>query len=203
MKGSKMKKLSTLIKILIGLVISASGLLALILFMSGTSPSRPGSAQAGYPAPVNKSNVQQLTGYPAPAKNGTSTPSKSVVNIQATPRPLSKEDALSATRIAEKAQYVPSAMELATAAADEERMRKVMALTLPPVIDRSYPINSVEDLPQVVYDALRGDNGAYVPCVHAENPGTPIFLQSINKSPDYYMIPFFKNNQLCALSIVR
>jgi hypothetical protein len=198
-----MKKLSTLLKILVGLAISGSGLFALILFMSGTSPSRPGSAHAGYPAPVDKSNGQQLTGYPAPDKNGTSTPSKSAISVQVTPTPLSKEDALRATRIAEKVQYVPSAKELATAAADEERMHKVMALTLPPVIDHSYPISSVEDLPQVVYNYPLSEDRPYIPCIRAKEPGSPIFLKSIDKSPDYYMIPFFKNSQLCALAIVR
>lgn len=165
-----------LIKVLVGLAISTAGLLALILFMSGNSPNRPGSAQTGSPTPIA---------------------------VQATPEPLSKEEALSATQIAKKAQYAPSAMELATAAAAEERMRKVMTLTLPPVTDRSYPINSVGDLPQVVYNYPLSENRPYMPCLRAKEPGAPLFLKSISRSPDYYMIPFFKNSQLCALAIVN
>jgi hypothetical protein len=200
--GLKMKKLSMLIKILIGLTISGSGLLALILFMSGTSPSRPGSAQAGYPAPVDKSNVQQLTGYPAPDKNGTSTPSQSAVSVQATPKPLSKEAAIMATQGAAKLMYTPSASELADAEAEKQLRSSGVMLPLPPVIDYSYPINIVEDLPQVVYNYPLGEDGPYMPCVHAKEPGAPIFLKSISQSPDYYMIPFFKDGQVCALAIV-
>jgi hypothetical protein len=174
MKGSKMKKLSTLIKILIGLAISGTGLLALILFMSGTSPLRPGNALAGYPT---------------------------LVDTGTTPEPFNMEDALSATQIAKKLRYTPSAMELATAAVDEQMKRKV--LTLPPIIDHSYPINSVEDLAQVIYNSSFRENDEFMSCIRAKSPGTSIFLQSIDKSPDYYMIPFFKNNQLCALAIVR
>jgi hypothetical protein len=176
MKGSKMKKLSMLIKILIGLTISVTGLLALILFMSGTSPNQSGSTQARYSTPVD---------------------------AQATPTPLSKEDALSATQIAKKVQYTPSAMELATGAAAEQMKRKAMVTPLSPVIDHSYPINSVEDLPQVIYNYPLNEDRPYMPCISAKEPGTPIFLKSIDQSPDYYMIPFFKDSQLCALAIVR
>jgi hypothetical protein len=161
-----MKKLGTLIKILIGLVISGSGLLALIFFMNGTSPNQSGSAQA-------------------------------------TPTLLSKEDALSATQIAKKVQYTPSAMELATGAAAEQMKRKAMATPLSLAIDHSYPINSVEDLPQVVYNYPLSKDRPFMPCVSAKEPGAPIFLKSISQSPDYYMIPFFKNSRLCALAFVR
>lgn len=196
-----MKKLSTLIKILVGLVISVSGLLALILFMNGTSPSHPGSAQAGYPAPVDKSNAQQLTGYPAPDKNKTNTPSKSLAGVQATPTPLSKDAAIMATQVAAKLMYTPSAAELADAEAGKQLRSSGIMLPLPPVLDYSYPISTAEDLPQVVYNFPLSED--YRPCVGAGNSGTPIFLQSISPSPDYYMIPFSKDGQICALAFVR
>lgn len=178
-----MQKKNTLIKGLIGLIIFGLGLLALFLRMRGTNPPTSEPVQMGQPAPT---------------MSATGTLSQSV---QGTPQPLNKQDELRVTQIIEKLKQTP----ITAAEVEQELKREAAIMPLPPVIDRAYSINSVEDLPQVVYNYPLADNDIYTPstCIRAKNPGAPLLIQSLDKSPDYYMIPFFKNSQLCALATVR
>jgi hypothetical protein len=178
-KGSDMLK-NTLIKMLIGLIVFGLGLSALFLWMSGSN------------LPENE-RVQ--VSQPAATTSATSTLSRSV---QGTPCPLNEQDQLRVTQMIEKLKQTP-----VIAAEVEQELKHEAAITpLPPVIDHAYPVNSVEDLPQVVYNYPLSEDREYRPCVDAKNPGAPRLITSLDKSPDYYMIPFFKNSQLCALATV-
>lgn len=175
-----MQNKNTLIKGLIGLIIFGLGLSTLLLWMKGTNPPE---------------NERVQTAQPVATLRATYTLSQ---DVQGVPLPRNEQDGLRLTQVIEKLKLTP----ISAAEVELQLTQSAARTPWPYGIRPSYPVKSLEDLPDVVYESYpSGDE--YMACIGAKNPGKPIFLQSIDSSPDDYMIPFYKNNQLCALAIVN
>jgi hypothetical protein len=69
----------------------------------------------------------------------------------------------------------------------------------------SFPVASAADLPQVVYhDPFYGtDETGFGLCIQAKNPGSAVLVHPLTGDLDYYIVPFFKDNKLCATALVE
>jgi hypothetical protein len=169
--------------------------LLLIIAVKNLIPGAGASLQSsGYPPPVGTTPP-----YPPPLLNVTATPNLSIPITTASPQPLrSAKDGhiLSPTEIAAIATY------------DYEGM---LLLTPPPpdalkqVTPPSFPVASLSDLPQVVYnDPFYGsDDTGLGSCIKSKNPGSAVFVQSLNTFPSYYIVPFYKDNKVCAKALIE
>lgn len=64
----------------------------------------------------------------------------------------------------------------------------------------NFPITSINDLTQLIYlnTFYSSSNTEIGNCVQARTPGTPVLVHVLDGDPDYYIVPYFKNDQLCA-----
>ncbi len=151
------------------------------------------------------SSSQAVTEYPPPRESPRAFPTQ-VMNID-TPKPTLEP--FEATQYALKVNHTPSPSEIAAEAtyfaemAIYDAQSKLITPTPPPT-PVYYPVNSMADMPKVVYnDPFFGNvnNGDFGFCLKANQPGEALLIKSLNKneSPDYYMLPFFKDGQVCSL----
>ena len=63
----------------------------------------------------------------------------------------------------------------------------------------NFPITSINDLTQIIYrnSFYSNSDSEISDCIQARTPGTPVLVHSLDGDPDYYIIPYFKNDQLC------
>jgi hypothetical protein len=135
--------------------------------------------------------------YPLVNQNITSTPGNSYLTVSPTPlRDLKDGHILSPAEIGAIATYDYEGRKVATLAAIYPKS----TLTLP-----SYPVSSTADLPQVVYHDpfYGGDEMDFGECIQAKNPEPALLVHRIDGKPDYYLVPFLKDNKICAVAIVE
>jgi hypothetical protein len=87
---------------------------------------------------------------------------------------------------------------------ERSRLATLMPLHLPTQVVARFPVNSISDLPNVVYnDPFYGsDQTGFGPCILAKNTGTPVLVQDPVKNSSYYILPFFKDNQVCGQALI-
>jgi hypothetical protein len=63
----------------------------------------------------------------------------------------------------------------------------------------NFPILSINDLTQIIYQnaSLTNPEEYFGDCILSRTPGTPVLVQSLDGDPEYYIVPYFKNNKLC------
>jgi hypothetical protein len=184
-----MKRISSLLKLASELALL--GILVLVIVLAirliGTTIDLP---------------LQQATIYPPPQGSPRAFPTEVIVTK--TPRPTPGPF--------EKGDFTPSPSEIVaeeTSRAEEAAYATQYFLITPPTPPTPvyYPVNSIEDLPKVVFnDPFFGNvnNGDFGFCLQANQPGEAIFVKSLNENEmhDYYMLPFFKDGELCSLYTV-
>ena len=116
--------------------------------------------------------------------------------------PFQLSDPDLATEMAKKLQYTPSQPELSSLATDT--VRKYQLITPPPIATSiNYSVRSTEDIANVVLnDPFFGDlsQGDFGPCLKADQPGQAFFVRSLQAGwPDYYVIPFFQDGNVCGV----
>jgi hypothetical protein len=148
---------------------------------------------------------QAATEYPPPQESPRAFPTQ--VMVTNTPKPTLEP--FEATQYALKDNHTPSPSEIAAQATYFAEMATIDAqLKLytppPPPTPVYYPVNSIADMPNVVFnDPFFGNvnNGDFGFCLKANQPSEALLIKSLNKkeSPDYYMLPFFEDGKLCSL----
>jgi len=106
-------------------------------------------------------------------------------------------------RIATKLAHTPSAAEIAALAT--ETYEKSQPYSLPAQkVSSSAVVNSVSDLPQVVYqDPFYSQSGQdFTACIQASQPGPPQFVESLGTQPGYYLLPFYQHDSLCGIALI-
>jgi hypothetical protein len=153
----------------------------------------PSSMGYPYPPPQNSQPTQFIPNVSTPTVNPPfSSPAQATAwfkFLSDTPSP--SEIASNATMMAFKVHSgTVIAIEKMTGVPDYQ----------PP----SYPVKSEADLPNVLYnDASLYTYDANFPCFSNKNPGPAIFVHSLDTTlADYYILPFYKNNKICALAMI-
>jgi len=144
--------------------------------------------------------------YPPPQESPRAFPTEVIVTK--TPRPIL--DPFWATLEALKANHTPSPSEIAAEATffAEEAAYATQYFLITPLPTPTwvfYPVNSIEDLPKVVFnDPFFGNvnNGDFGFCLKANQPGKAIFVKSLDNEGGYYIVPFFKDANVCGLFLV-
>ena len=74
----------------------------------------------------------------------------------------------------------------------------------PTLVVPRFPVKSISDLPSVIYnDPFYGtDQTGFGWCILAKNTGTPVLVQDLAKNSSYYILPFFKDNQVCGTALI-
>ena len=118
---------------------------------------------------------------------------------QATALYLFKNHTPSPSEIAAQSTYVALQANLATQW-NIEKMTGVPTYQQP-----SFLVNSEADLPKVLYnDVPMYTEDSVFPCLSAKNPGPPLLVHSLDlKMPDYYIVPFYKDNKVCDLVMIH
>ena len=146
--------------------------------------SYPEPSQSAYPPPPTHMNLS----YP------TNTPASPVV-----------------TKAIRDWRGSPIPPELAAETPDEVGMSQmgtqeaIFMAHAPTWVPPSFPVSSINDLPNVVYrDPFYGtDQTGFGPCILLKNTGASVFVKSIGLIPDYYIVPFFKDNKVCGQALIR
>lgn len=167
------------------LMLAAAGLL---LGLAGCGPQ--------FLAPQTESAV-------SPLQAPTTTPQWDGAHPPTPPATDRPEDA---TRVAEKVWHTPEPDEIA-AAATEMAERSQPYIPPPPKPEPSYPVKSLDDIPKVVlndpYFQEDVNDPIFGPCVKEAKPGAALFVKALDeKRPDYYVVPFFKDEQVCGVAMV-
>jgi hypothetical protein len=190
-----MKNVKSLVEILIQLTCFVGGILLLIFIMNELIPIQPG---------VNG----QLPGYQPPQDQPVSqtAPPVNPQTAYPVPRTITPRSPMDATRRAFDLR-TPSASEISAGATFmANKLQVAQNYTPQPAITPfTYPVNSIEDLPQVVYhDPFYGNVNSYDfgACIQAASPGFPLLIHSLDQYPDYYIIPFYEDSIICGLAMV-
>ena len=142
---------------------------------------------------------QVPTVYPPPQASPRNFPTEVIVT---TPKPTHGPCG--------KGECTPSPSEIAaeeTSRAEEATYAAQYLLITPPPPPTPvyYPVNSIEDMPNVVFnDPFFGNvnNGDFGFCLQANQPGKSIFIKSLDNEGGYYIVPFFKDENVCGLFLV-
>jgi hypothetical protein len=146
-----------------------------------------------YPLPVPESPPP----YPSPQ---TLFPTQTkITSLISSPTPILRDV---------KDVHIISPTEIAARETEDFEKPRLSTLTpldlSTPVVPR-FPVNSISDLPNVVYnDPFYGsDQTGFGPCILSKNPGTPVLIQTSGNIPNYYIIPFFRDNKICGQALIR
>ena len=112
----------------------------------------------------------------------------------------------------DKLRYTPPPAEVNANATGVAERATSMALwekstPLPPPTPIYFPVNTIDDVPQVVlndpYFQKDVNDPIFGPCVKAANPGKALFVKSLDKAlADYYVVPFYLENEVCGVAFV-
>jgi len=196
-----MRKIS---KVIFQLVLLGGGIFILIIAITGLSTQRAGIAkdiQPGYPVPPTPTTG----GYPAPRIVATSP----LVTIS-TPVPTPTRhfsDLVDPTKYALMVNRTQSPTEIAKFATVIAAKNRITNDTSEPkqLQSMAIPISSEADLPNIVYnDTFISSDPTFSSCINSRKPGPPSLVQMLDEGkPNYYILPFFAGNQLCAIATIE
>jgi hypothetical protein len=148
-----------------------------------------------------QTQVTSDTGYPPPTDGMSVTPERITETPKSPGKPLSTIDFALATQVAQKKGTPLSPAEV-NLRATELAYRK-QSYTPVPMIEYSYMVATINELAEVVYHSNMIAREPIRTCVSAQQPGTSTLIKSIDKRPNFYILPFYRNNAICALAILR
>jgi hypothetical protein len=188
-----MKRISSLLKLASELALLGILVLVIVLAFRLTGRAPDLSPHAG-------------TEYPPPQESPRAFPTEVIASN--TPKPTLEP--FEATQYALKVNHTPSPSEIAALATYIAEMATVEALSKlitepPPPTPIFYPVNSIADIPNVVLnDPFFGNvnNGDFGFCLKANQPGQAVFVKSLDNEGGYYIVPFFKDANVCGLFLV-
>jgi hypothetical protein len=157
-------------------------------------PSTATPTQSGYPGPQLPQvpiMISTFTITPTPIINAYlfSSPAEATnffANIKKTPSP---------SEISAAATYMVMRASIPTKLAEAQKITT-------PYQQSSFPVKTDADLPNVLYNDLDffNSSSSYFTCFSARNSIPALFIKSLDPNrPDYYLVPFYINGQLCSL----
>lgn len=200
--------MSKIFQVFIKTVLISLAFLFLILIFNrlsiGTASIRNSS---GYPLPITQPTLLMTgysTDYPVPPTVTAIATNERLISTQVHPT-LSSYEAAIATNIANKRAYTPSATEIAAMATQMygmKQMQNLANLSTPAYFTMA--INSSDDFPKFVYNApfFASDNPNFSTCLKFKKPGTTLRIRSLNELPDYYILPFYNDIQICGIALI-
>jgi hypothetical protein len=162
-------------------------------------PSTATATKSGYPGP----GMAQATPSPINSTNSPKTTTKVVTTITAN-KSITLEPWI-ATNIAIKSAYTPSPIELAAIATEDYDESHMSTLSVNRTNVFSMAINSINDLPNFVYSDpfyLKNDKDM-ASCLQSKIPGKALLIKALDNLPDYYLLPFYKDNRVCGIASIE
>ena len=152
---------------------------------------------ASYPPPQNSQPTQIIPWFPYLRQHFDpylfSSPAQATAfytYMHRTPSP---------SEVAAQSTYIAQRANIATQISVDKK------IGIPDYQSPSYPVKSEADLPNVLYnDIPMYTSDINFKCFSAKNTGSSLLVHSLDTTrPDYYLVPFYKDNKVCALAMIN